>query len=234
MNNELNTEGFFSKIEKSSSLRLKLINDLNTIANNDSLDYSCRFHYIRSNIPSLYSQYEGFLKDIFYNIPLFLMSLDKSEKLNNSFLSIYISSRLFYMKESNYLKYSSSIDSLIKSFFNSDTKYFEGYTFGKIEIPHDGNMPSFLELFNFSDDSISQFNVYSPKIKTYYNRRNSIIHGSIDECDSNGFHLSEHFNESHFKRVLSLWNEQYKFTKQIIAILKDETFKWVQDELYKC
>lgn len=233
MNKELNVEEFFSLTERSSSLRLKLINDLNTLANNKSIDDSCRFHYIRSNIPTLYSQYEGFIKDIIYNIPLFLKSIDKKVNLNNSILALHISSKLFYMRDTNFLNFYDNTYSAINLFFQNDKYYFQDYNYGTLEIPHDDKLFKFLELLNFPDEAISKFKVSNQKIKTYYKRRNSIVHGSINQDDSNGLHLSDAFNENHFKKLLTLWNEQYEFTKDIINILNDSLYSWVQNELYK-
>lgn len=232
MNNELNLEEFFSLIASSSSRRLKLINDLNTLINMQELDLTHRFHFIRSSFPTLYSQYEGFTKDIFYNIPLYLKGIEKSRIFNTSLLALNISSLAFYMKDTNFLNFVDKINGCINSYYDNNTNYFNDYVYGKIDLPHDDKLFRFMELLNFSEDAVSKFKVSNQKIKTYYTRRNLLIHGSIDEGNSSGLHLSESFNDSRISGIMRLWNEQYEFTKEIITILKEETFNWLQEELY--
>ena len=229
MNNVLSIEEFFSFIEKSSSLRLKLLSDLNTITNNDSLDQSIRFHHIRSNIPTLYSQYEGFTKDIFNTIPLFLSSIDKSINLDNVYLSLHIACSLFYKKESSFYNYISAINTSLNSFFEESTTYFSDYNPGTIVVPHNDKLYVFFELFNFNTEIINKFKLINTKIKTYYKRRNSIIHGSITESNSSEFYLIEEFDSTHLIKSLMLWNEQYEFTKDIINLLRESTFSWAQE-----
>lgn len=232
MNSQLTLEDFFTLIESSSSRRLKLINDLNLLISMQELDLTHRFHFIRSSFPTLYSQYEGFTKDIFYNIPLYLKGIDKSKMLNTSILALDISTLAFYMKDTNFLNFIDKINTCISLYYDNDSNYFNNYVYGKIAIPHEDKLFKFMELLNYSDVAVSKFKVSNQKIKTYYTRRNSLIHGSIDESDSSGLHLSESCNTSIISRAMSLWNEQYEFTKEIITLLKEETFTWLQEELY--
>ncbi|MBN9647706.1 hypothetical protein J0L31_11970 [Terrisporobacter glycolicus] len=232
-NNSIPIEDFFDILENSASLRLKLLSDLHSITTNVDLDISCRFHHIRSNIPTLYSQYEGFVKDIFNSIPRLLSSVDKCNKIKNIYLSLYISCSLFYQKDLKFCNHVKNIDKCVNSFFDDSKPYFCDYIIDKIKVPHEDKLYEFLKLFEFNNELISKFEVSNNKIKTYYRRRNNIIHGSIGDDNCSGFNLSDTITNDELNTYLSRWNEEYDFIKDIIALLKEEVCEWAQNKLYE-
>lgn len=229
----LNNEEFLDSLERDSSLRLKLLNDLNKITYSPDLDELCRFHHIRSNIPSLYAQYEGFMKHIFNTIPFFIRSIDKkSFSLNPIFLSLYISISSYNNKDLKFNSYLKIVNDCINNYYDIDSMYLNELKSVSIVVPHDKDTYMFLEMFNFRDTTIDFFRKHSFKIKVYYKRRNGIIHGSTNDPELGVFSLNDTITDKQFESAIAHWEEEYHFIKEVISQMKECLYDWVQNEKY--
>ncbi|MCT8978694.1 HEPN domain-containing protein [Clostridium sp. CX1] len=230
----LSAEEFLNELDRNSSLRLKYLNDLNTLAHNESLDVSCRFHQIRSNIPTLYSQYEGFVKNMFNLIPIYLNSLNKSSiKIKNKYFSLFLGLNIYYFRNlNNFLDFTQRINNCVDNFLNNNLNFFENYTQGSLVIQHDENFYELLSFLDFEESIVNKFQSLNFKIRQYYKRRNDIIHGSIDGNDSSFFYLRDTLNEQHLDKVLNEWNEEYECIKELIDLLRTGFYNWVQHSYY--
>ncbi|WP_039658533.1 HEPN domain-containing protein [Clostridium tyrobutyricum] len=236
MNNNISTlskEEFLSELDRNSSLRLKYLNDLNTLAHNESLNIPCRFHQIRSTIPTLYSQYEGFVKKTFNLIPIYLNGIDKNSiKIRNKYLSLYIGLNIFSFNSSKLLNLTQKIDECVNNFFNSSLPFFQKYKLGSLSVQHNKDFYKLLEFLNFDELIVNKFESLNFRINRYYKRRNDIIHGAIDGNDSEFFYLRDTLDERSLRLVLDAWDEEYECIKEIISLLKDGLYNWIQNGYY--
>lgn len=231
----LSLEEFLNELDRNSSLRLKYLNDLNTLAFNESLDVSCRFHQIRSNIPTLYSQYEGFVRNMFNLIPIYLNGLNKSSvKIKNKYFSLYLGLNIYYFKSlNNFLDFTERINNCVNNFLDTNLGFFENYSQGSLVIQHDQDFYKLLSFLDFEESIVNRFQSLNFKIKLYYKRRNDIIHGSIDGNDSSFFYLRDTLNTNHLNKILTEWTEEYECIKELIDLLKNGLYAWAQHSFYE-
>lgn len=233
INKENNIEEFIKLLDEELSVRKKELLLIKEIIDSTE-NYFKKFILIRNTIPSLYANYEGFLKFSFKELIIKIKNMDiMNDKINKRFIMLSILSNL--ENHLNSQKAKSKI--LIKSFNNlyeNNNKILDIANIDKYVINHE----TIEETFNILGINLNEITYLEtdkfPKedLGVLYGRRNLIAHGDISIQNQFTISKKKDLTNGQVEVSYKIWQQSFECVIKTLDIIKNIFIEYLINENY--
>lgn len=220
-------ELFINSIDNELVLRKKHLSFLHEILSELQTN-NHKFTFIRTTIPELYAQYEGFLKFSFAAMFNTLKNMDPSNKdININFFIFSLLTSLDDHLIAQKAKAQRFLDVFNKAFLENQSfltiANIKKYILNQDTLIHTSNILNYD--IESSDFPVEQLNLL-------YSRRNPIAHGELETSNQFSIRKNRDITNSQLNAAWEVWRDDYQCVLYSLDKLKDFFIDYIKNELY--